>query len=152
MRHFCQVSDDRPALEILAEGDGQRRTNIQKFARLDKLTERDDLRSRVRHLYSNSAPSRNRRHDADALRAHRQREIIGEIGDLTNLHTSGGCHLELGDDGAGRATDELTLDTESAQRVHQLDAHRVQLPLADIGVARWRRGQQLGRRQVFVGE
>src|SRR5207302_10361208 len=107
------------AIESLEDRDQQRQTNIPKFGRLDTLKQRDDLRGQVRHLYSNSTPPRDRRHDADDLRAHRQREVVGEIGDLTNLHTCGGSNLELSDDGAGRATDELTLDTERAQRGHQ---------------------------------
>src|SRR6185503_16469609 len=44
--------------------------------------------------------------------------------------------LLLSDDRSSGAADQLTLDAEGSQRVHQLDAHRVELASADVGVAR----------------
>src|SRR5947207_12250759 len=107
-------------LQILAERDWQCRTDVLKFSRLDQLSERDDLGVRIRDLDADGALPRNRRDDADALRAHCQREIVREIRDLPDLHASGGGNLELRHDRARRATDELALDAECAQRIHQL--------------------------------
>ncbi len=141
--HFRQIGDDRPALEILPERDRQGRANGLEFARLDQLTERHHLGGRIWDFDADGAPARNRRDDADALRAHRQREIVGEIRDLTDFHSRGRRDLELRHDGPGRASHQIALDAECSQRVHQLDAHRVQLALAEVGVARWGRRQEL---------
>ena len=142
VRHLGQIGDDRTALEILAERDRQRRANVLELARLDQLAECHYLGGRIRDFDTNRAPPRNRRDDADALRAHRQRQVVGEIRDLADFDSGGGCDFELRHDGPGGTSDEIALDAESSQRVHELDAHRVQLALPEVGVARRGRRQQ----------
>ena len=104
---------------------------LRKSRVLDQLAEPDHLRRRIRHLDADGAAPGNRRDDADRRRAHREREVVREVRDLAHLHARRGLDLELRDDGSGRAADELALDLERAQRVHELHAHRVELALAE---------------------
>src|SRR5439155_10921104 len=136
MRHLRQIGDDRTTLEILTQRDRKSGANGLELARLDQLAERDDLRAWIRNFDANRSPSRNRRNDADALRAHRQGKIVGKIRDLTDLDSRRGRDLELRDNWSSSAPNQLSFDAECSQSVHQLDAHRVELALADVGVAR----------------
>ena len=123
---------------------------LWKSRRLDQLSKRDHFGDGIRHFDAHRAAPRNRRDDANRRRAHRQREIVRQVRELTHLHARRRLDLELRDDGSGRPPDELSVDVERAQRVHQLEAHRVELALARVGVARRDRGQQVGRRQLVA--
>ena len=152
VRHLCEIGDDRTALEILAECDWERSANVLELARLDQLAERDDLRGWIRNFDSNRSPSGNRRNDANALCAHRQGEIVGQIRDLTNFDTRRRYDLELCHNWTSRAANELSFDAKCSQRVHQLDPHRVELALSNVGVARRCRSQQFRRWKICVRE
>ena len=109
----------------------------------------------IRHLDADGAAARNRRDDADRRRAHGEREVVREVRELAHLHARRRLDLELRDDRARRPADELAVDLERAQRVHELDAHRVELALArsllragdvvqQLGAAAARRCRRLG--------
>ena len=57
-----------------------------------------------------------------------------EIRELAHLHARRRLDLELRDDRSRRAADELAVDAERAQRVHELRAHGVELALARVVV------------------
>src|SRR5205823_3313811 len=109
-----------------------------------------DLRRRVRNLDADGAAAGDWCDNANRRRPHREREITGQICDLTHFHAWRGLDLVLSDDRAGRTANELAFDTERAQCIHELRAHRVELATADVGVAwlRWR--EQIARRQLVA--
>ena len=150
VRHLGQVADDRPPLEVAAERDGERARRALVVLALDHLAEVDDLRGGVRHFDAHRAPPRNRRDDADRRGAHGEREVVGEVGELADLHAGRRLDLVLRDHGARGAAHELAVHLEGPQRLHELLAHSVQVRAALLDVARGRRREQLGRRQ-FVG-
>ena len=132
VRHLRQVGDHRLALEILAERDRQRRARALEVARLDQLAERDHLRRRVRHLDADRALPGNRRDDADARRAHREREVVRRgsrtgapsrpaPGSTSNCVTTGPV--------VRPTSSPSTLNVRSASM--SFDAHRVELALAE---------------------
>ena len=119
MRHLRQIGDDGTALEILAQRDGQRCARRVVFGVLDDLAERDHLRRRIRDLDADRSLPRNRCYDTNAVRAHREREVVRQRRELAHFHARRRLDLELRDRWPGRATNELTLDTESLQCRHQ---------------------------------
>ena len=57
--------------------------------------------------------------------------------------------LELRHDRPGGASHEIAFHTKRAQRLHELDAHRIERAVVHFGVARRGRGQQIRRWSLF---
>ena len=145
VRHLREVGDHRLALEILAERDRQRRARALEVARLDELAERHHLRRR------DSAPRR---------RPRPSRESAPRCGCSARASPARGRSTRFAiwrtfTPGAGSTSNCVTTGPvvrptsspstlKRAQRVHQLHAHRVELALAGVGVAR-RAGRRAAR-------
>jgi hypothetical protein len=141
VRHLCKIRNHGAPFEVFPQGNGQRSANVAVLPRLEHLAECHHLRFRVGNFNSHCSFPRNRCNDSNALRTHGQREIVCEIGELADFHAGRRLDLELRYNRTRGAPDELSLHTESAERIHELLPHRVELALAEISVAR-RRGRQ----------
>ena len=147
VRHLREVGDDRPALQILAQRDRERRARRRVIGMLHDLAECHHLGIRIRHLDPDGALAGNRRDDADAVGAHREREVVRERRELPDLHARGGLHFELRDGRSRRAADQRAIDAERLQCGHQSHTRRVELAPVGIGVPRRWLGEQRRRRQ-----
>ena len=85
VRHPPQVVHDRLSVDVLAEGERQKRRRALEPLRLDHVAHRDDLAAaRVGHLDADArAPGQPL--DADRLRRERERQVLGEAHDLVDL-------------------------------------------------------------------
>src|SRR5690606_20106495 len=96
-------------------------------SRLEERSEIDRVRLGIRHLDADRAFPGDRCDDADARCAQCEREVGIERGDPVHLHARRLYDLELRDDRPRRATRDLTLDLERAQRLDQYLAQSVEL-------------------------
>ncbi len=136
-------------LEVLAQRDRQRHARALELARLHQLAEGDDLRVGVGDLDAHGAASRDRRHDPDALRAHREGEVIRQVRDLPHLDAGPRLDLELRHHRARRPPHDLGVHTKGGERLLELDAHGVELAVARLRLTRGRRREQVERGELL---
>ena len=86
-----EIGDHGPSLQVLAQRDRQAprgRSETRATRRSSRKTTISAVG--VRHLDTHRPLARNRRHDPDARRPHRQREIVGQRRDLPHLDPAAG--------------------------------------------------------------
>ena len=112
VRHLGQVVDDLAALEVAADGHRQGAARLLKPLRLDQLAQQYHARPRVRDLDTDRRLARNRRHDAQRLRPHRQRQVVGERRDSPDLDAGAGRDFVLRHHRADRPPRDRSFDPE----------------------------------------
>ncbi len=132
VRHLRQIVHDLVALEIPPQHHRQHPGGAAELGTVDEIADVYEPGSRIRDLDTNRRLSRNRRHDAQRLRAHREREIVGERRHAPHLHAATRLELEARDDRTDRLVDDLRPDAERLERRDQPPAHV--LDLRRIGV------------------
>ena len=147
MRHLGDVTDDRLAGDVLADGKGQAAFRIRERRRADTLADKDGIDRLVRHLDADRDLIRDRR-DTHVRRTERQRNIVRQGGDARDFNAARDGQLEPGDGRAAHDADDLRLDVERVERIEQ--ARGV---LAQLGFCTRDRGvlalcQQVERRIV----
>ena len=88
MRQLADIADDAVAADILADCEGYAGFALLKFQRIDDLTRHDDRDDPVRHLNADNGDLVRNSCNTDAGRAERQRDIVGQIRDLGQLHAA----------------------------------------------------------------
>ena len=148
VRHLGNVTDDRLAGDVLANGKGQAAFRIRERRRADTLADKDGIDRLVRHLDADRDLIRDRR-DTHVRRAERQRNIVRQGGDARNLDAARDGQLEPGDGRAAHDADDLRLDVERVERIEQ-----TRRAFAQLGFCARDRGvlalcQQVDRRVVI---
>ena len=118
MRHFRNVTDDRPAGDVLADGEGQAALRVGKGRRADTLADKDRVDRLVRHLDADRGFVRDGR-DAHVRRAERECNIVRKCGNARNLDAARNGQLEAGDGRAAHDADDLRIDVERLKRIEQ---------------------------------
>ena len=121
VRHLRQVGPDRPARDILAQPDRQRRPVRRGI--LEHVAQMDDPPPRVRNLDPDRLLAGNRRQNPDVRGGQRVREIVLELRDLGHLRPGRQPDLVAGDVRTGDTADHLCLDPEVTERLDQRGGH-----------------------------
>ena len=122
------------ALEIAPRATGRVARARLPFRCGDQLADRDDARRGVGDLDPHRTLSRDRCHDPDRRRVHRQRQVVGERGDPADLHARRGHDLELRDDRSGGPAGDGAFHLEGPEGVEQDLPEPVELGLAGVDV------------------
>ena len=96
MGHGAQIGGDDASIDIFAHGQGELRFGAEKLLRLDHLAQPDGLPLVIGNLDAHSRFSRHALNQ-NALRAHRQAQVVGEAGDAAVLHSRFRLELVGGD-------------------------------------------------------
>ncbi len=115
VRHLRQVVHDLFAFDVAAQHDREDAGRAAELCAVDQIADVHEPRRRIRDLDADRRFARNRRHDAQRLRPHRQREIVGQ-----RRHAPG-------HDRANRLVRDLRTDTKGFQRRNQTAAHVLDL-------------------------
>ena len=150
MRQRRQVDDHRVAGDVLAQVDRNLHPLGAAVGFLDHLAEADQLAVLVGHFDADGVLAGDRRDDAHAGHAQRDRQVVGQARDLREPQAGFELDFELGDDRAGLDLDDLHVEAEVVERLFQdlgLAADFLfVLLVADLLV----RQQQIERRQFVV--
>ena len=119
MRQLADIADDAVAADVLADSEGHAGLALFKFRRIDDLARHDDRDDPVRYLDADNGDLVRDGRDADAGRAEGQRDIVGQIRDLGELHAALQLQLVPRDRRAARNIDDMRLDAEGLERVAQ---------------------------------
>jgi hypothetical protein len=117
--HLGEVRDERLARDVAPERDRQLRLRRRPVLALEQLAHPDGRRVQVRDLHADRGLAGDGREDADGLRAHAERDVLVEAGDLLHAHAGRGHDLVAGDHGAHVDLAERHLDAEFAQDPQQ---------------------------------
>src|ERR1017187_5084911 len=88
--HFREVGDNRMAINVLAERDGNARLGVAPFVGLEQIAHDDFRLDEVRHLDADGTFSGHGCENVDALGLERSGDIVGESGDFFQLHAGRG--------------------------------------------------------------
>ncbi len=152
MRHLRHVHGDRIAGDVLAHAHGQRRGGAGVGVRCQNLRQADHLALLVGNLQAYDALAFDDLDHTDAGHRHHAREIARQIGDLRTLHTGRRLQLETGDHRARHCVDDGALDAEAGQMAFQLTRQAIDFLSRIAATARFRRIEQVQRRQRLAVE
>ena len=150
VRHAREVGPHGVARDVLAEPHGQRRAAAGLAVLLAQLAaedvaEVDHAVALVGHLHADRLLAGNRSEDADVGGGERVGDVVLQLGDLRDLGAGREPQLVARDARAGDLADELGLDAEVAERLHQRAGDLVlvggvgPLALRRSGAAAWAR-------------
>src|SRR5258706_14912941 len=147
MGHAREVGDERRAGDVAPER--QRETGVGGLVdlALDHLAKKDLLARRVGDLDADDGLGGDRRQDADAERAERHREVVGQRDDAPDLDAGGRLELVHRDDRPGLHRDDFALDAEIRELVLQDERVRLERLLVDLDGAAFGRVEQIDRGQ-----
>ena len=117
MGHLREVGADRPAGDVLAEPDRQRRPVGRRV--LEDVAEADDPPAGVGNLDADGLLAGDRREDADVGSRQGVREVVLELGDLGDLDPRREPQLVARDVRPGDRADDRRGDAEVAERLDQ---------------------------------
>jgi len=117
VRHLNEVGDDRMAIDVLAERDGNFRLRIAPFVRLEQVAHDDFGFDVIRHLDAHGAFAGHGREDVDALGLERGGDVVRERGDFFQLHPGRGMQFVAGDGRAFGDVAERNFDLELRERL-----------------------------------
>src|ERR1017187_2375446 len=86
VRHLRQVGDNRMAIDVLAQRDGNARLGVAPFVRLEQVAHDDLGLDEVRHFDADGTFAGHGRENVDAFRLERGGDVVGERGDFFQLH------------------------------------------------------------------
>ena len=146
VRHFREIVHDLVALEVAAQDHRQHARRAPEFGAVDQIAHVHEPRRGIGHLDADRRFARNRRHDAQGLRPHGERQIVGQRRHPAHFHAAPRLELEPRDDRANGLVDDLRADAECLERRDQPPAHV--FDLRGIGVLDGTRtfGEQLDGR------
>ncbi len=101
VRHLRQVGDNRPAADIVAQGQGDRRLEVVVLGGRQHLGEAHDLPVFVGNLDTDGGLAGNHFHHPHAGHRQRTRQVLGQVGDTADLDASGRLDFVTGDHRAG---------------------------------------------------
>ena len=116
MRHRGQIGADNLARDIAPEYAVELALMITEVVSLDQLAQGDHGSDLVRHLDADSRLARDRRLDTHAVGGEVEGNIVGEVGDLADLHAGGGLQLIAGDRRTAADVDNARVHAEAAFR------------------------------------
>ena len=125
----------------------QRELRVLEAVVLDDGAQRYAAALRVRYLYADVGLARNRRFNAQARHGHRERDVVGERGDLADLDARRELYAELYNRRADEDFREMRLYPELFERTHDFFAERRGLLLVHLVVARFARAENFNRRR-----
>ena len=128
VRHLGNVTDDRLAGDVLADGKGQAAFRVGKRRRADTLADKDGIDGFVRHLDADRDLIRNGR-DTHVCRAERQCNVVRQCGDARDFDAARDGQLKAGDRRSADNADDLCLDVERVERIEQARRAFAQLGL-----------------------
>ncbi len=154
MRHARQIDHHRVAADVLAQGQGDRRTGLVVILGHEDLGQADHLAMLVGDLQADDRFAGDDFHHAHADGRQRAGQILGEVGDLTDLHAGPGLQFETRDHRPRIDRDNLHLDAEIGELQFQLPRHGLQRGgriafLAGLRLVEQRQRRQLGLRRRF---
>ena len=148
VRHLREVRDDVPALDVLAERDGQRVVVGAGHPRPQHVAEGDVLPVDVRHLDADRALARDRADDPHVRRLHRVGDVARQLGDPLDLDAVAELDLVAGDRRATGESGDRGVDVELVEHAGQRGDHVV------VGLAACLRrladAEHVRRRQLVV--
>ncbi len=115
MRHGFKIRSGRRAEDVLAEGERQARSSPLKRIAHDDFFERHGFSRSIRHLNTNHRFAWNRRDNADARGLERQRQVVGQIHNPSDLHSWRRFEFIHGDDRAWSHFCYRSVDAETQQ-------------------------------------
>jgi hypothetical protein len=118
VRLLGEVGADRLAGDVLAEPDGERRPAARRL--LEDVAEVNHPGHLVRDLDAHGLLARNRRQDPDVRGRQRVGQVVLQLGDLRHLDARGEPQLVAGDPRPGDGAHHGRVDTEVAERLHEL--------------------------------
>ena len=148
VRQRRQVDDHRIAGHVLAQVDRDAHLLGLAVGLFDHFAQADELPLGVGHFDADGVLAGNRRDDAHARHAQRDRQIVGQAGDLRQPQAGFELDFELRDDRPGLDLDDFDVEAEVEERLFQ-----------DLGLAAdfffvlferdsFARQQQIDRRQL----
>ena len=119
MRHLRQVGDDRLAVNVFAECEGNSALRFRFFpiCRFQQLAQCHRDFARVRELDADGVLAGDRREDVDSLGAGRARQIALEADDLVHSHAFGRINFVARDRRTFRDVAGRNCDTELPESV-----------------------------------
>ena len=129
MRHGREIADDRLAIHVLAQRDGELGLAVDEHIVLQQLAQRHDGLLRVGQFDAHGVFARNRREDVDALGACGTGDVRIQIRDAAHAQTIDGTHFIAGDRRATGDVPRLHADAKARQRFDDggLDAKQLAL-------------------------
>ena len=95
---------------------------------VEDVAERDEVRREVRHLDADRLLARDRREDADLRRRERVREVVLQRRDLRDLRPGRELQLVARHARAGDLADDVRVDAEVRERLHERVGHPRAVP------------------------
>ena len=133
MGHLREVRDDRLALEIVSQSNGQDRAASFPVGGLEQLTQGHDPGDWIGNLHPDRTLARYGCHP-DRGDSHGNGEIVGQRADPARLDARSWDDLELSDNRAGRPRTSPPFHLECPQRLDERQSQLVQLGLAGVDV------------------
>ena len=116
VRQLCDVADDALAAYVLADGERQARGRVFEGRRVDDVAQVYDADYLVRHLDADGGYLVRDGRYTDVHDAQREREVAGEVGELSELHARVELKVVARDGGPARDADYVRRDAEAVQR------------------------------------
>ena len=148
MRHRGEVGDNGHPVHVLAQRQRQPALGLGKLRGHEDLAEVDGGPLVVGHLHRDRAAARDRSDDPHARGLERQREIVGEVDDLCDLHPGRRLELVRGDDRPRAHLHDAPVDLEVGQLASQDLGVVLQLLARRLELGARRRLQQADGRQL----
>ncbi len=149
-----EVRHHRVAGDVAPHRDLEWMLRLLRLRAREDVAERDDRAHLVGNLDADRAAAGDRRQDADVVARHRVRDLLGEAGDLVDLHAGRELELVAGDGRADGRAEEAGVDAELAHgRLEDLAAflHELRVDLARLAALQDRCGGQLPAARTVAG-